>query len=113
MTALGFLFILCFCFDPGEKPLKWTTHLSQYLSQLIVKEFKKAELASFHASEEVIAKEIHLLLTEDLDKEKALEQEVQALMDQLEKDPGTANFERYKMYPLLKKKLAEKKGIIL
>ncbi len=97
----------------GKATLKWNTHLSRYLSQLLLKEFKRSGTASFNTSEDKLTQEIHHILTQDLNREKALEQEVQALMDEWEKNPSTANFERYKMYPLLKKKLAEKKGVIL
>jgi hypothetical protein len=45
-------------------------------------------------------------------KESDLDHEVNRMMDELERqNPG--EFQRYKMFPMLKKRLAKEKGIIL
>ncbi len=92
--------------------MRWTSGLSGYLAQLIFAEWKKADLVEWKASEEEVASQIHQILSEDLNKEKALEEEVNQMLDELEKTHA-GQFERYKMYPLLKKEMAKKKGIIL
>ena len=92
--------------------MKWTPSFSRYLAQLILAEWEKANLVECKASEDEIISYIHQLLSEDLNKVKELEEEVNQMLDELEKTHG-GQFERYKMYPLLKRKIAEKKGIIL
>ena len=92
--------------------MRWTPKLSQYLSQLIFKEWKKSGGVEWKANEEKIAGQIHLILSVELNKEKEVEKEANQMLDELEKTrPG--QFERHKMYPLLKKKIAEKNGVIL
>lgn len=55
---------------------------------------------------------IQSVLKQNIEDELKLDEEVQKMMDVLEQqNPG--GFERYKMFPLLKKKLAEKKGFVL
>lgn len=92
--------------------MRWTSGLSYYLSRLIFMEWKKANLVEWEVSEDEVASQVHQILSEDLNKEKELEEEVGQMLDELEKT-HFGQFERYKMYPLLKKKMAKKKGIIL
>ena len=92
--------------------MQWTSGLSRYLTHLIFEEWKKNDLVEWKADEKKVAESIHLILSEDLNKEKALEKEVSQMLDELEKTHA-GQFDRYKMYPLLKKKIAKKNGIIL
>ena len=48
----------------------------------------------------------------NLSQEVELNNKVNLMMDELEKQKGSS-FERYKMFPLLKKKLAEQEGFVL
>ena len=92
--------------------MQWTPSLSHYLAHLVFEEWKKLNQVEWKVSEEKVASAVHQVLLEDLQKEKDLEKEVHQMLDELEKiHPG--EFERYKMYPLLKKKLAKQKGVIL
>ena len=90
----------------------WNSHLSHYLAILMVKEWEKSNAVNYPKGTEVVKQQVNVILNEELNKEKQLDQQVQVMLDQLEKTHPN-NFERYKMYPLLKKKLAEKKGVIL
>ncbi len=92
--------------------MRWTSGLSHYLAKLIFEEWNKNNLVTWQAGEEEAASHIHHILSEDLNKEKELEKEVDQMLDQLEKTHA-GQFERYKMYPLLKKKMAKEKGIII
>jgi len=92
--------------------MTWNSHLLRYLARLIVEEWKKVDTVQWKVDPEKAAAKIQAVLNEDLQKEKELDQEVHRMMEELEKTHSN-QFERYKMYPLLKKKLAEKKGIIL
>jgi hypothetical protein len=78
----------------------------------VIDRLKEKELIEFKKPEkEVYARAIELV-TLDFRREDDLVQEVYRMMDDLEKqNPG--GFDRRKMFPLLKQKLAKQKGIVL
>ena len=88
-----------------EKQIKkFISYIFESLKSKSVVEFKKEESEVLEVAMEIVQKE--------LQKEKDLDEEVNKMMDDLEsQNPG--GFQRYKMFPLLKRKLAEKKGIVL
>ena len=92
--------------------MKWTAGHSDYLMKLLVNEWDKSGVLDNRASQEAILAEIKGVVREEMDKEAELETEANRIMDDLEQKSGQA-FERYKMFPMLKEKLAKKKGIIL
>lgn len=92
--------------------MRWTSNLSTYLAKLVITEWKNNNAVVFKGKEEQIISYINNLLSADINKVKQLEQEVEQMLTQLE-ITNAGQFERYKMYPLLKKELAKKKGIIL
>ena len=57
-------------------------------------------------------KVIKATIKQNIQDEMALDNKVNLMMDELEKQNAT-EFERYKMFPLLKKKLAEQQGFVL
>lgn len=82
------------------------------IAQLVVKQVHSSMAIEAKVDDEVISKTVIAVLKKNIEEEAQLEKEVEAMMLQLERqNPG--GFERYKMYPLLKKKLAEQKGFIL
>ncbi len=84
----------------------------QKLVAFVLKEMKEAQILQPKDKEEkIMAKGVELLKAE-MQKLTDLDQAVHKMMDDLERqNPG--GFERYKMFPLLKKRLAKEKGIIL
>jgi hypothetical protein len=82
------------------------------LVRKVLDELKRQNIATFKAPEDKVLKRGMSLVQADLVRESDLEREVNRMLDDLErKNPG--EFERYKMYPLLKKRLAKEKGVIL
>ncbi len=79
---------------------------------MIFKELKEGSLIEFKTKEEAAFKRAIEIVNQDFEREKDLDEEVNQMMDDLERQQG-ADFQRYKMFPLLKKRLAEKKGIVL
>lgn len=79
---------------------------------LILKELKTQNVMTFKAKEQAVGDRAKEIIKENLRAEAKLDQEVNAMMDELErKNPG--EFQRYKMFPLLKQRLAKEKGFIL
>jgi len=82
------------------------------LVSFVLKEMKAGQVVTFKAKDGVIHERATKALVAELQKEAALDKEVQRMMDELERqNPG--GFERYKMFPLLKKRLAKEKGVVL
>lgn len=82
------------------------------IASLVVKQVHESPAIESKVDDEVIKKTVIEVIKSNLEEEAKLEKEVETMMTQLERqNPG--GFERYKMYPLLKKKLAEQKGFIL
>ncbi len=82
------------------------------IARLVVKQVHASPAIESKVDDEVIEKTVIAVLKQNLEEEAQLDREVEAMMGQLERqNPG--GFERYKMYPLLKKKLAEQKGFVL
>lgn len=82
------------------------------LAETILNELKTQNIITFKADETAVVQRAVDLIRGDFQRETQLDMEVNKMMDQLERqNPGA--FERYKMFPLLKKRLAKEKGIIL
>ena len=88
---------------------------SQQLSRiahLVIEKWKKNHVVTFKADEQAVHASAVKALQADLQKEIDLDREVNRMLDQLERS-NSGEFQRFKMYPLLKKKLAKDKKVIL
>ena len=92
--------------------MKMTEIHIERMVRRIFSALKEKQLIQFKQAEDAVFKHAVALVNKEFDKERELDREVNAMLDDLErKNPG--EFERYKMYPLLKKRLAKEKGIVL
>ncbi len=92
--------------------MKITEKQLRRLTQLVMNELKNPAIATLKDREDKIAERAVGILMKDLEREKALDVEVHQMMDQMERqNPG--EFQRYKMFPLLKKRMAKEKGVII
>jgi hypothetical protein len=82
------------------------------IAEAILKGLKHQKVIEFKEKEEAVLKRAEDIVRADFNREAALDMEVNKMMDDLERqNPG--EFQRYKMFPLLKKRLAKEKKIIL
>lgn len=93
------------------KAMKITKIQMNQLSRVVIDELKASNQIVFKAPEEKVYQKAFELVQQEFQKEEELDREVYAMMDELEK--SNADFERYKMFPLLKKRLAKEKGVVL
>lgn len=94
------------------KGMKLSDKQIQRLVRKVFESLKSKGLVQFKSKEEVAYQRAVELVKNEYQKEVELEAEVNRMMDELERqNPG--QFERYKMFPLLKRKLAKEKGIVL
>lgn len=92
--------------------MKLTSIQIQRLSEKILNQWKSLNLITFKVDEKIVLQTIKDSIANDYKREADLEREVHALMDQMEKQHGQ-EFQRGKMFHLLKQKLAKEKKIIL
>jgi len=92
--------------------MKLTTSQIQRLSEKILNQWKSQNLITFKVDEKVVLQTISNAIVGDLQKEEQLDRDVNALMDQMERQ-HEGQFQRHKMFPMLKQKLAKERKIIL
>lgn len=92
--------------------MKLSSTQIQRLSEIIFNEWKKSSLIQFKVDEKIILKKIIDVITSDYQREVELDKEVMKMVEQLEKTHG-GEFQKYKMIPMLKQKLAKERKIIL
>jgi len=92
--------------------MSWTEHHTYWFAKKLVSDFENNKEIRLLKEGSTVVREVEQMLSHDLNKEKALEKEVTRLLNELEQaQPG--GFDRIKMRSMMKKKLAEKKGIVL
>jgi len=92
--------------------MSWTEHHTYWFAKKLVRDFENQKGIQLLKDSKSVLREIIQILSYDLEKENELEKEVTRLLNELERgQPG--GFDRSKMRSMLKKKLAEKKGVIL
>lgn len=92
--------------------MKLTTSQIQRLSEKILNQWKSQNIITFKTDEKVVLQTIVDAITGDLKKEEQLDHDVNALMDQMERQ-HEGQFQRHKMFPMLKQKLAKERKIVL
>ncbi|WP_413288957.1 DUF507 family protein [Bdellovibrio sp. HCB337] len=92
--------------------MKLTAQQIQVLAEKILNQWKKQNLIVFKEDEKKVLARMIEIIKEDYDREAALDRDVNAMLDELEKsNPG--EFQRFKMFPILKQKLAKERKVIL
>ncbi len=84
----------------------------QRMAQLIIDELKSENFIQFKIEEHKVNQRAVEIIKKNVNDEKLLDQEVNDMMDNLERQ-NAGEFQRYKMFPMLKKKIAEQKGFVL
>ena len=97
---------------PFSQSMKITKIQMEKIARAVLDELKSKNQIVFKAPEEKVYQRAFELVQEDFAKEAELDKQVHAMMDELEKN-SSEEFQRYKMFPLLKKRLAKEKGVVL
>ncbi|NJL25804.1 MAG: DUF507 family protein [Calothrix sp. SM1_5_4] len=94
------------------KDMKMTDKQVKRMAQAILGALKDQKVIQFKEKEEAVLDRAMAIIRADFAREAELDREVNRMMDDLERqNPGA--FQRYKMFPMLKKRLAKEKGIVL
>lgn len=92
--------------------MRISTPQIEHLVRLIFQQWKQANLVTFKESEEKVFQRAVKALQDEVQKELNLDAEVNRMLDELERTHA-GEFQRFKMYPILKQKLAKEKKIVL
>lgn len=92
--------------------MKLTPMQVQKLIEKVFSNWKSQNIASFKVDEKKALERAIEVVKADYQREADLDREVNRMLDDLEKSHG-GEFQRYKMYPILKQKLAKERKIIL
>lgn len=92
--------------------MKLTNHHLEVIVNKVLKAWKDQNVILFKEDEKKVHARLFEALRMDYQKELDLEKEVNKMLDDLERN-NSGQFQRFKMYPLLKQKLAKEKKVIL
>lgn len=91
--------------------MKWHELVSLRISELILTQLLQDDRIQIKKNPEDTRKRIEQNIQNNFNQEKELVDEIYQMMEDLENQGHS--FERQKMFPILKAKLAKKKGIVL
>jgi hypothetical protein len=92
--------------------MKLTPNQINHLVDLIFKGWQKTNIATFKVDEKKAFERAVNLIKEEFNKEAELEKEVNKKLDELERT-NAGEFQRHKMFHMLKAKLAKDRKIVL
>ena len=92
--------------------MKLTPIQMQALAHKILDLWKKQNVVTFKVDEKLVLNRVIETMKAEIQKESDLDREVNQMLDQLERT-NAGEFQRFKMYPILKQKLAKEKKVIL
>lgn len=93
--------------------MKITDKTMKRMAQAILAEMNAQNVVTYKAKEDVVLERAIRVLKEDYAREAELDKMVHAAMDEMERQNSGEPFQRYKMFPMLKKRMAKEKGIVL
>lgn len=91
---------------------KLTTSQIQRLAEKILNQWKSQNVITLKVDEKTVLNTMINAMMNELKKEEQLDIDVKALMDQMERE-HEGEFQRHKMFPMLKQKLAKERKVIL
>jgi hypothetical protein len=93
--------------------MKVTEKQMKRMAEAILRGLKEQQVIQFKEKEDAVVERAFAIVRADYHREQELDREVNRMMDDLERQNSGEPFQRYKMFPMLKKRLAKEKGIIL
>ncbi len=95
------------------KGMRITEKTMRRMAMAILDGLKEQKVVTFKEKEDVILERALQVIKEDYAREAELDRAVHAAMDEMERQNSGEPFQRYKMFPMLKKRMAKEKGVIL
>ena len=92
--------------------MKMTSTQLESLARRVITGLEKKNLITFSNSRDEAVRKARETLESDYRREADLESDVHKMLDDIEREQ-TDQFERHRMFKMLKKKVAEERGVIL
>ncbi len=92
--------------------MKLSTTQLQMIASKVLENWKQQNIVIFKKDENVVLARMNDILKAEVQKELDLDRDVNKKLDELERT-NAGQFERYKMYPLLRKQMAKERKLIL
>ncbi len=92
--------------------MKLSTTQLHMIASKVLEAWKQQHIVVFKADEKVVLDRMNAVLKTEIQKEIDLDRDVNAKLEELERT-NAGQFERYKMYPLLRKQMAKERKLIL
>lgn len=92
--------------------MKLTPLQMQKLVEKVFEAWKKQNMVTFKVDEKKVFERALNAVKDEYQKEADLDREVNKMLDELERTHG-GEFQRFKMYPILKQKLAKERKVVL
>lgn len=92
--------------------MKLSTTQLQMIATKVLAHWKQQNVIVFKQDENIVLGKMNEILKKEVQKEVDLDRDVNQKLDELERT-NAGQFERYKMYPLLRKQMAKERKLIL
>lgn len=92
--------------------MKLSTTQLHMIASKVLEAWKQQHIVVFKVDEKVVLDRLNAILKTEIQKEIDLDRDVNAKLEELERT-NAGQFERYKMYPLLRKQMAKERKLIL
>lgn len=92
--------------------MKLSPNQIQALAKKVLAQWKEAGLLRMKSDEKAVLEKLVIIFKGEIQKEMDLDRDVNAMLEQLERS-HSGQFERHKMFPMLKNKMAKEKKVIL
>ncbi len=92
--------------------MKLSTTQLQMIASKVLENWKQQNMVVFKEDENKVLVRMNEILKAEVQKEIDLDRDVNQKLDELERT-NAGQFERYKMYPLLRKQMAKERKLIL
>ncbi len=92
--------------------MKLTANQIEHLVDLVLRSWKKNNVVQFKTEESKVRQRMVQSVRGEFEKEAQLEKEVNKMLDDLERSHG-GEFQRHKMYQMIKQKLAKERKVVL
>ncbi len=95
-----------------QSKLKLSNKQVHAIATKVYRHWQEQNLLTLKVSEAEVMQKLEQVIVAELEKEAELDREVHRMLDDLERT-NAGEFQRYKMFPMLKQKLAKERKMIL
>jgi hypothetical protein len=96
-----------------EGPMRLKKEMIQYIAQVMAKKLIEREYVSYEGNPRDLEALVINVITDDLQVEDRLNEEVRDILEQHQDKIDKGNIDYHKMFTMIKRKLAQERGLVL